>query len=274
MDKLDIYIKQARHHGQSDEQIHADLVEAGWDSADIHQGLARSTASKHHQGTHKTHGHHQDQPEWKGAAYAYSQAIEAIQRNSNPALFYIGVSAIATIVANLIINKSFLIKQTHESAIAIVNGIVGLLLLPLSVRYPLALARAKKATISQLLTPDLSLYGNLIMTFILVIVLLVVGALPLLIPLIWILPWSWFMFLIVADLHCGASAALQEARRLTANNKGKAWGIIGISVLLVLVSGLLSRVPILGSILSPTIYILYYTATAFLYIWLRDNVTS
>jgi hypothetical protein len=218
--------------------------------------------------------HQPPQPQWDGAFHTYGQAIKAIKQNANPALFYIAVLAAISIATNLLLNRSLVVKPAHFVLQSLVEVLVMLIFLPFNVRYALALAKGKQLTVGQLLQPSLKLYINLIITLIMVAVLYVAGSLTLGILLIWFLPWCLLMLLPVADLGYGPSAAFREARRLSAKNKGKAWAIFGVSILPSVAIALLDHVPVVGSVLSPVVTLVYYTAAAFLYVWLRENVAD
>jgi hypothetical protein len=151
---------------------------------------------------------------------------------------------------------------------------VALIFLPFSICYPLALAKGIKVTIDELLHSSFKQYFNLIIAFILTLALLIVGGFALIFPLIWIIPWASLIYFVVVELDCGPLVALHEVRRLTANNKGKVWGIIGVSIIPLLLADFLIYVPIVGSIVVPAIYLIYSTAIAFLYEWLRRNVAA
>lgn len=282
MDKLDMYIRQARQHGQTDKEIQADLIEAGWEEADIKHGLAKPRPSEHHK---RAANHETDQgsglynaqpplPDWEGAFSAYGRAIKAIRQNSKPAIFYVVVLALASMATNLLVNRSLVVKQTHFVGQLSVEVLVILIFLPFTVRYPLSLAKGKKLTIAQLCQASPAMYVNLIITLIIVGVLYALGGLTLGILLIWFLPWCLIMLLPVVDLNCSPAAAFAEARRLAYNNKGKAWTIFLVSLLPSIAVALLGSVPVLGSVLSPIVSLVYYTAAAFLYVWLRENVEA
>jgi hypothetical protein len=277
MDHLDRYIQQARRHGQTDNEIHADLIDAGWDKAQIKQGLAKPETSPSSQASEDYgtgHGEHPQSPRWEGALHALDQAVKAIKRNANPALFYIAVLAIVDIASNLLINQSLTTSPAHALQRMIISGGVTLIFLPFSVCYPLALAKGIKVTIDELLHSSFKQYAYLVGCFFLELVVLILGGLALLIPLIWVIPWVTFLYFIVVDLDCGPIAALQEARRVTAGNKAKVWGIIGISIVPLVLADLLVHVPIVGDIVIPAVYLIYSTATAFLYEWLRHNAAA
>lgn len=212
--------------------------------------------------------------DWEGSFHAFDQAIKAIRRNANPAIFYVAVLAVVTIATSLLVNKSLLPQRAHESQLVASSFVVTLVLLPYSICYPLALAKGLKVTIDELLSSSFKQYFNLIITFILILVLIVVGAIALIFPLIWIMPWVALMYFVVVDRNCGPLVALREARRLTAHNKGKVWGIIGISIPLVLVASFLRYIPIVGNLVQPIVYLAYTTALAFLYEWLKKNVKN
>jgi hypothetical protein len=218
--------------------------------------------------------HQPPKPDWDGAFSTYAQAIKAIRQNLSPALFYVLVLAAISLATNLLVSRSLVVNQTHFTAQIVVQVLVLLIFLPFSVRYPLALAKGKQLTISQLLQPSLKLYINLIIVLIMVVLLYIAGTLTLGILLIWFLPWCLLMLLPVVDLGYGPGAAFAEARRLSAKNKGKAWAIFGVSIIPSVAIAFLDHVPVAGSLLSPVVTLVYYTAAAFLYVWLRHNVAD
>jgi len=234
--------------------------------------MTSTSESEHEAGSF--YKHQPAEPRWDGAFATYGQAIKAIRQDLSPALFYVAILAAINIAANLLIDKSLVVKSTHFVGQTTVEVLVILFFLPFSVRYPLALAKGERLTLGQLLRSSLKLYINLIITLIMVVLLYIAGSLTLGILLIWFLPWCLLMLLPVVDLGYGPGKAFAEARRLSVNNKRKAWAVFGISLIPSVAVALLDHVPIVGSLLSPIVTLVYYVAAAFLYIWLRQNVAE
>ncbi len=209
---------------------------------------------------------------WGGALNAYRSATKGFSQNPQPLIFYILVSAVLIFVSSLLIHHQSVADSVQNLRITLIEGIVALFFLPFTLRYELAVAYKKQVRIDELIQLDLMMLVYLLITVVLAVALFVAGFLALIFPLIWIAPWIYLVFYPVVDLNYGPSTSFDYVIKLTKNNKGKVWGIIGVSILLTLGSSLLSFIPLFGTALSLFITLLSSTAAATLYVWLKEHL--
>jgi uncharacterized membrane protein len=116
-------------------------------------------------------------------------------------------------------------------------------------------------------------YFDLILATIIYALLAFLSALAFLVPAIWVLAWFSLVQYIIVDKKIGPIAALRYSKQLTANHKGKVWGLIGASFLLGFMAVLLRLIPEVGLLLyyvaSGVIGVATSVAFAGLYRWLE-----
>lgn len=207
--------------------------------------------------------------EWKGGFDAVGQAMRSLIANSTPVLFYIVALLFADLLSFFVIGRPTTENQIGAGGI---QGLVSVVLLPFMLRYQLELARGGSiSSISQLLRVDVMLYLKLIAASLVAIALVLIGIIPLLIPLIWIIPWVCILcFPIVKHSH-GPLQALKYVRQLSAGRLSMLWTIVGISLLLFLATIPVSLVPGLSTIVSAAVSMISGTAFAIAYLWLEAN---
>ena len=215
----------------------------------------------------------QTKTEWPGAFETFEQAFRAIPRNLRPLLYYLGVLLACQIVIIAVTGKlpagGYHIHSRGQDGAGVLISLVSLVLLPYLARYELSLAKGKAVRASELLKPDFRLYVDLILALILGGLVMIGGALPLLIPLIWVIPAVSLLIFVVVDQDMGPWIALKESFRLSQDNKSKIWGMLGVSLLLAVVGSIVNIIPVVGLLASAAIGVVSQVALARLYFWLR-----
>jgi hypothetical protein len=201
-----------------------------------------------------------------------------LKKNPQPALIIIGVYIILAVIdvvvagGNQVTHTSTSISSESSANFSFLGIFIFLLALPI---YTLALADRKKISLGEFFKIDVGAYFSILGASIAASVLLVLASIPLLIPLIWVVPWMAFIAYAVIDKKAGPSKAISESKATGKDNKGKVWGIIGASIVLNIASIVLFFIPVLGvvasGIVSPLVSILTYGAIATLYRWIQQN---
>jgi hypothetical protein len=220
----------------------------------------------------------QSRTDWPGAFGAVEQAFHALQRNFKPLLYYLGVILVCELIiiaitGKLPANGFHAQSRNHDGSDALI-GLIGLILLPYLARYQLALARGKTVRAKTLLKLDLGLYFNLILALILGGLAIIGGALPLLIPLIWVIPSVSLLVFVVVDQDMDPWSALKESFRLSHNKKAMIWSLIGVTILLAISSSLLNFIPVIGILISAAVGVVSQAALGILYFWLKADAPT
>lgn len=211
---------------------------------------------------------------WTGAFNAFGEVFERIKKNPQPAYVFIGVYtalAILSYIANGGGAVSFSSYGQNDTSFESLTVLIFLLALP---TYALALADKRVISIAEFMRFDLGRYLTLLAVTILTVVIVFFSALPLLIPLIWTIPWFAFGSYVVVDKKLGVIDSLKESKRLAQNHKGKVWGIVGVMILAMIAVGILSFIPVIGAAMAAGVNVLLGGTFGMLYRWLQHNTTA
>lgn len=212
----------------------------------------------------------QTQSTWAGAFAAVGTIFEQLKKNPEPAYLFIGVYTVLAIID--ILSYGYASPMSDDSGnIESLGLLIFLLALP---TYALALADRKSITVTEFMKFDLGRYLTLFGVLLLTVLLYALAAIPLLIPLIWVIPWLVMGNLASVDHKLSVVDSLKESKRLAQDHKGAVWGVIGASILMALAAAALSFIPVVGSAASAAITLLTSGAMALLYRWLQKNVPA
>jgi hypothetical protein len=205
---------------------------------------------------------------WKGAFPAFELTFDRALKNP----LIIAIYTLCVLLQSLIFPPDVVARDgMFYLGFVDFTYFIFLLAIPL---YCLALADNKKVSLGSLFRINFKKYFSILAAEILSILILVISFVLLIVPLIWTLPWIFFAGLIVADKGMGPIAAIKESKRLVRDNKGKAWGIVGVSVLLGIAAGIVMSLPYgmhFGVVLFSLSAIWSTAASAVLYRWLQKN---
>jgi hypothetical protein len=209
---------------------------------------------------------------WPGVFNVFGEVFEQAKKNPEPAYVFIGVYAVLALLSFVTGGyASPFDTNSQDGGFEALAFLIFLLALPV---YALALADRKVIDTSEFMRFDLGRYLTVFGIMLLTVLLVVIAAIPLLIPLIWVIPWLSLGSYIAVDRKLGVIESLKESKRLTQDHKGKVWGLIGVTILLTIAAGLLSFIPVVGAAASAAITVLSAGSFAVLYRWLQKNVTA
>lgn len=208
---------------------------------------------------------------WPGAFEIVGEVFNQIKKNPEPAYFFISVYVALAFLGQLSTGFASPMDVDATSKPESLVSLIFLLALPV---YTLALAERKPITISQFIKFDLGRYLTVFGVAILTVILVVLAAIPLLFLLIWVVPWLSLATYAAVDRKMGVIDSLKESKRLAQNNKSKVWGVIGLTILLAMLAGIFSFLPLIGAAAAAAISLLSAGAMANLYRWLQKNVPA
>jgi len=204
--------------------------------------------------------------EWPGAFASIKLGFEAISKNQQFALLYIGANAIGTSVSHW---------YPHRFIGEFIGLAVSLILIVAVTKYALATARGETRSVSQLFNASALAYVRVIGALLAFFILLILSAVGLFIPLIWIIPWASFILYAVIDKHTGVFEAFRVSKQLAQHHKGKIWALVGASWLYVIGATLLTFIPIVGwlatSVAAGAVSLAVGTATGRLYFFCHSD---
>lgn len=215
---------------------------------------------------------------WPGAFAAIGMAFRQIKKNPQPMLIILAVYVILAVLGfvisggNQVSHDSSSLHTSSNANFTIVGLFVFLLAQPI---YALALADRKKISVAEFMKLDSGAYLKIFGGGIIAGLMLILGVIPLLIGLIWVVPWVAFYTFVILDKGVGPGKSISESKALGQHNKGKVWGIIGASFVLEIASSILFFIPavglIAGAFISPLFSMLTYGALAILYRWIQQS---
>jgi hypothetical protein len=203
---------------------------------------------------------------WQGAFNAFGSAFEAIKRNPQPLLWFVGFYLVLSIISRLM--------QTDKDVVFNLADILYLVLLLAIPVYSLSLADGKQLSVKEILHFNAHKYFSIIGVGILAALIYVASIVLLIVPIIWTAAWFFATSYVVADKGFGPIAALKESKRLAGNHKAKVWAIIGVSILISIAAGIASLIPFIGVAATAAGTIWASVASAILYRWLQKNVIA
>jgi hypothetical protein len=203
--------------------------------------------------------------EWPGGFAALRQSFEQIKKNPQPAYVVVAVFALLSLVA--FGAKSSLGSQGSSNVTGLAN-LIFLLALP---TYALAIADRRPISVSQFFAFNFSKYLSLLGASILFFLIIVASVFLLVVPVVWTLPWFILFSYFIVERGIGPIDALKASKDLTKNHLGKVWGLFGATIVIGIVAGLLSLIPVVGGAAEGAVQVIATGALALLYRWLQQH---
>jgi hypothetical protein len=202
---------------------------------------------------------------WIGASKAAEEAYKQIKKNPQPLYVFVGFYTLVTILSLVLQGKASIFeKGYHDYA-----GIAMLyFVLPITV-YGFAIADKKQLEVDDFLNVRLKKWLMLLGTAFLTGVLLIGSFLLLIFPFIWAVGWFALAIYAAVDKDLNPVEALKESKRISQEHKSKVWGVVGFSIVVSIVAGIVSVVPYIGAAASAAASVLTTAVMAKLYRWLQ-----
>lgn len=211
---------------------------------------------------------------WNGAFDAFGKAFNQVKANPRPAILFAAAYLVVTAIELATLGTS----TKDKLALASYEGLVYLAFLLALPTYGLAIADRKKLDLSEFMDFNFRKYFFVLGVSILYAIIVMVSLLLFVVPAIWAIAWFAFCVLVVADKGMNPVAALKESKRLAQNHKAKVWGIIGVTILFSVLSGIIASIPGIGqlvaSVVSATITVISTGAVALLYRWSQTQASA
>lgn len=195
------------------------------------------------------------------AAYAILQGLLKLAGPDNNATQNLTSTGAAMDYSNLL----------AAAGVGSVGLIIGLLLLVAVPKLQLASAEGKEISLGDLLRTSVSKLLPALALAILAGLAILIGLLLLIVPGLVLLTWFIFAMYILVDKGTGPIESLKQSRELARGNAGKIWGVIGVSILVSIVAGLLTGwIPFVGGAVAGVIGL----ATGVMMVFLYRNLQS
>lgn len=204
---------------------------------------------------------------WQGAFSAFDASFKQIKANPNPALLFVGVYTVVSIISLIIQGKS---SYSEKDYVAYADILVLFFVLPLTV-YALALADKKKLSVSEFMQLDIKKLILIIATSLFTTLVIILSFLALIVPIIWVAAWFALVVFPVAEKGMTPIQAMKESKRLTQAHKGKVWGVIGVMFLVSIALGIIGTLPYIGVAAVAFSSVWTTAAMANLYRWLQTQ---
>jgi hypothetical protein len=210
------------------------------------------------------------QQRWPGAYEAYAQILGQIRKNPEPTIFLAAAYLAVSLLTRYLHHGAVQATLSYQVYEYIFQAII-LLALP---TYGLALANRRHITIGEVMRFDMKKFVFLLLATIIYAVGFLCSVLLFVVPVIWIVGWlSLYQFPIVEE-GMKPIDAFYESKRLCQDNKGAVWGVLGMSVILVIIELPLVYLPLISIILPAyTMFVIVISmgAMAELYCHLKLN---
>lgn len=205
--------------------------------------------------------------EWPGAFAIFNKAFKQISGNLHPVLMFVGIYTVLSIVSLIIQGKS---GYNQEGYVPYADVLLVFFILPITV-YSLALADKKKLSVAEFMQIDFKKLLILVATSLLATLLIALSFVALVFPVIWVGAWLALVVFPVVDKGMSPIQALKESKRLTQNHKGIVWGIIGVTLLVSIMMGVIGAIPYIGVAGTAFSNVWTSVAMAHLYRWLQHS---
>lgn len=202
---------------------------------------------------------------WQGAFRAYGTALNRMFDNPLPLIAFTSVYFVVGVISRLTQGEYSYYSEKYLP----LEEIVVLLFLLALFKYGLALADNKKVSIGDCLKFNLRSYIAILIATVLYIFIVFFSLLLLVLPLIWTIAWFYLFAYPISEKGLGPIRALKYSKQICSKNKSKVWGVVGVSLLLVVPAALISFIPFMSPIVNGIITFWTITAGAILYRWLE-----
>jgi hypothetical protein len=208
---------------------------------------------------------------WPGAFKQIKPAFDGLRLNLVPASIYAVVQGVVQYFSSHRNGSSYNLENGVQS-IGPLASLVVLLLIPAGVVLQLRSADHQKVELNEWLQLSARKFFPVVAYFILSGIVIVVGLVLLIVPgLIALTRLSMGQYLIV-DKSVGPIEAMKQSWNLTKGHAGKIWGAIGVAIVVgLVVSILVSWIPLVGVIITSAASLLIGVVFAMLYRWINAN---
>lgn len=216
---------------------------------------------------------------WPGAFEAFKTSYDRIKKDPQPVVVFLAIYVVCAVL-DLLIGKgpsTSLTNSSLQSDSSQLFTFIGYLVLLLAIPYyNLSIADKKSVPARQLFAANAGKYFAVLGTTILLFAVMIAGAIPLAIPLIWFVPWFSMAVLIVVDKDARPVEALKKSKALARDHKGKVWGLIGANLVIAIIPAiLLPLIPVIGPVLDAIVTgfigLLFSCSLAILYRWMQQQ---
>jgi len=213
---------------------------------------------------------------WLGAAEIFKQIFAQIRKNPRPALVLIvGYAILATL--DWLYYRHWPVPKTAMDTVrrSMFQNIGSLLFLQALPTYALALADRREISVGKVFKFEANRYFSILLATIISIGIFVISSIPLLIPLIWTIPWFVLASYVIADKGVGPVEGLSISKRLAQNYKAQVWGVIGMALLVnlaaVMVAAIFGRIIVVVVAITTFASVWSVGSMAATYRWLQKQ---
>lgn len=178
---------------------------------------------------------------WTGAWDAFKRSWQLIKENPGFPLLFLGLNLIAGIVDS---------RDTDD-----LTGwflVVALITAVAMAKYALMLSEGKKVSWSASFSTSPGEYLRVLFGYIIGFILIALSAVLLLVPLVWMIPWTAFMVYVILEKGVGPIEGFRQSKALASNRKGEVWKLIGITILFNIPIGILGSFGSASMVVSNT----------------------
>lgn len=201
--------------------------------------------------------------EWPGAFEVYKLSKSFVEFNMNTLVSLVGILLGAWIVYYILL---IILPHSLAFVIEIIYDLVSVLVSSTVFYAALKSVRGVKISVSEVYSDVLEKWFNLIITSIICGVLVLISIVLLVIPVFFIAPRLVLAIYYVLDQNKSPVEAVQASWENTRGNVGKIYGLIGLTILIILPS-----ITIIGILATIYFGFMFCAAYAILYCWILKN---
>ena len=203
---------------------------------------------------------------WPGAFGIYKISKSAITKNINAFIGAWITIIVIWLIYSLSLNMNSLKKGGIHYLFGVIYEILAFIISSAVIFMTIESVKDKKTSFSQALTTIFPRIVNVIVVYVLVGLLSVLSFVLLIIPVFFVVPRIYMAIYFVLDKNMSPTAAIKASWIATDHHIGKVYGIIGVNLLI-----LLPAITIIGILATVYFGIMYYAATAVLYIFITTK---
>ncbi|HEY5267724.1 MAG TPA: hypothetical protein VII94_01155 [Candidatus Saccharimonadales bacterium] len=204
--------------------------------------------------------------EWPGAFGIYKISKAAITKNIGAFISAWVTIIVIWLIYSLSLNMNSLKKGGTHYLFGVVYEILAFIISSTVIFMTIESVKNKNTSFGQALTIVFPKTVNIVVVYVLVALLSILSFVLLIIPAFFVVPRIYMAIYFVLDKNMSPTAAIKASWTATDHHIGKVYGIIGVNLLI-----LLPVITIIGILATVYFGIMYYAATAVLYIFITKN---
>lgn len=210
-----------------------------------------------------------DKGDWPGYGDLLERTVSALKLNKEFLYVYVGVITALSLLTYIADGTSRgVYSGASFTGLGLLEVAAQLILMPASVFYALHTSRGNQAPWQEFINKGLGKLLPLIGLAILAGLAIVVGLVLFIIPGIYLILKLAVSSFALVDKNLGVVESMKASFAITKGNVGKVAGYIGVSILISIIAGILTWIPVVGTAVSALVSLGLLVLGAYVYRWI------